>query len=52
MFGAGDASFARADLERKERIERAVGLYALLGDDDSDSPAETKVDGKADSEKS
>jgi len=50
LFGNGDASFAREDLARKERIEREIGLMALL-DGDTD-PVETRVDGKADSEKS
>lgn len=33
IFGSGDTSFAAADLARKERIERDIGLTALLNGD-------------------
>lgn len=35
LFGSGNARFAAEDLARKERIEREVGLTALLSGDDS-----------------
>ncbi|KAL1583278.1 hypothetical protein WHR41_07841 [Cladosporium halotolerans] len=35
IFGSGDARFAAEDQARKERIEREIGLTALLTGDDS-----------------
>lgn len=35
LFGSGDARFAAEDAARKERIEREVGLTALLSGDSS-----------------
>lgn len=37
LFGSGDARFAAEDLARKERIEREIGLTALLNGDLSGS---------------
>lgn len=43
LFGSGDARFAAEDLARKERIERDIGLTALLYGEDSGN------EGKSDS---
>lgn len=42
LFGSGDARFAAEDAERKDRIEREIGLTALLYGDSS--PGELKAD--------
>ena len=43
LFGSGDARFAAEDLARKERIERDIGLTALLNGDLSDSHSDGKI---------
>jgi hypothetical protein len=43
LFGSGDARFAAEDLARKERIERDIGLDALLRGDTSDGQSDEKV---------
>jgi len=43
LFGSGDSRFAAEDLARKERIERDIGLTALLRGDMSDSHSDEKI---------
>lgn len=43
LFGSGDARFAAEDLARKERIERDIGLAALLHGDASDAQSDNKI---------
>jgi len=43
LFGSGDARFAAQDLARKERIERDIGLTALLHGDMSDNHSDEKI---------
>lgn len=44
LFGSGDARFAAEDLARKERIERDIGLTALLSGNPEDAPSSGKLD--------
>lgn len=43
LFGSGDARFAAEDLARKERIERDIGLTALLNGDLSGNHSDGKT---------
>lgn len=45
LFGSGDARFAAEDLARKQRIERDIGLTALLHGDDSGNQSDEKISG-------
>jgi len=45
----GSVSFAAADLKTKARIEREIGLTALLGDDDRNDEILQEVKGEVDS---
>lgn len=44
LFGSGDARFAAEDLARKERIERDIGLTALLNGDVSGNHSDDKIE--------
>lgn len=46
----GEVGFAQADLERKERIEREIGLYAILNGDEGGAEKHMP-DEKSDSDK-
>jgi len=50
LFGSGDARFAAEDLARKERIERDIGLTALLHGDVSDNRSDEKIGSGSDNQ--